>query len=156
MDTVDIAKANKGKTIYEKIVEYLKSCSSTDEVFKQKLNGSIYLDNPDAARFLLCYYEDQFKTNEIYTDLWKRDDSNKYIWTIEHIFPEGENIPDCWVEMIAGGDKDLARNYLNLYAHTIGNLTITGYNSSLSNYAFDKKRDRKNKDGNYVGYRNGL
>lgn len=156
MDTVDIAKANKGKTIYEKIVEYLKSCSSTDEVFKQKLNGSIYLDNPDAARFLLCYYEDQFKTNEIYTDLWKRDDSNKYIWTIEHIFPEGENIPDCWAEMIAGGDKDLARNYLNLYAHTIGNLTITGYNSSLSNYAFDKKRDRKNKDGNYVGYRNGL
>ena len=88
--------------------------------------------------------------------MWKRDDSNKYIWTIEHIFPEGENIPECWVEMIADGDKDLARNYLNLYAHTIGNLTITGYNSSLSNYAFTKKRDRKNKDGNYVGYRNGL
>lgn len=156
MDTVDIAKANRGGTIYTKIVEYLRTCSSTDEMFMMKLGGPIYLDNPDAARFLLCYYEDQFKTNEIYTDLWKRDDSNKYVWTIEHIFPEGENIPECWVDMIADGNKELATNYLNQYAHTLGNLTITGYNSSLSNYAFDKKKDRKNKDGNYVGYRNGL
>ena len=156
MDTVDIAKSNRGQQIYSKVVDYLRNCSSTDEVFSQKLNGPIYLDNPDAARFLLCYYEDKFRTNEIYTDLWKRDDSKKYIWTIEHIFPEGENIPDCWVEMIAGGNKELAHTYLIQYAHTLGNLTITGYNSSLSNYAFDKKRDRKNKDGNYVGYRNGL
>ncbi len=156
METVDIAKKNKGENIYIKIVEHLKSYSSNDEMFEQKLNGPIYLDNPDAARFLLCYYENQFKTNEIYTDLWKRDDNNKYVWTIEHIFPEGENIPECWVDMIAGGDRELANNYLNIYAHTLGNLTITGYNSSLSNYAFEKKKERKNKDGNYVGYRNGL
>ena len=66
------------------------------------------MDNPDATRFLLCYYEDKFKTNEIYTNLWSRDKSNKYVWTIEHIFPEGENIPTDWIDMIANGDKDLA------------------------------------------------
>lgn len=35
-------------------------------------------------------YEVQHTTKEIYTDLWSRDNSNKYIWTIEHIFPEGQ------------------------------------------------------------------
>ena len=88
--------------------------------------------------------------------MWKRDNSNKYVWTIEHIFPEGENIPQCWVEMIANGDKELATEYLNNYAHTFGNLTISGYNSSLSNLSYKDKNIRKNKDGNYVGYKNGL
>ena len=40
--------------------------------------------------------------------------------------------------------------------HTFGNLTITAYNSSLSNKSFAEKRDRKNSEGNYIGYRNGL
>ena len=42
------------------------------------------------------------------------------------------------------------------YVHTLGNLTITGYNQNLSNMSFTDKRDRKNKDGKDIGYRNGL
>ena len=38
----------------------------------------------------------------------------------------------------------------------MGNLTITGYNQTLSNLSFEKKKNRINKDGNYVGYKNGL
>jgi len=156
MDTVAIAKENTGKDIYNKVVEHLRNNSSSDETFKEKLAGQVYQDNPDATRFLLCYYEDQFKTNEIYTDLWKRSDSNKFVWTIEHIFPEGENIPAHWVKMIANGDSSKATEYLNKFTHTLGNLTITGYNSSLSNMSFENKRDRTSKDGKYIGYRNGL
>ena len=149
--------ANKqGAEIYDLIANNLKNNSSSDGIFEEKLKGSIYLDNPDATRFLLCYYEDKFKTNEIYTNLWSRDKSNKYVWTIEHIFPEGENIPTDWVDMIANGNKDLANEYLNKYSHTIGNLTITGYNQNLSNLSFEKKKIRDNKDGIYIGYRNGL
>lgn len=156
MDIVALIDGKSGREIYDVTVNYLKENSSSDEEFEKKLNGPVYLDNPDATRFLLCYYENKFKTNEIYTDLWERDNSNKYVWTIEHIFPEGENIPQDWVDMIANGDRDLANEYLVKYTHTLGNLTITGYNQTLSNLSYEKKNNRTNKDGNYVGYKNGL
>ena len=156
MDAIEIAKKKKGSEIIVDIKEFLKDSSSTDDEFEQKLKGNVYTDNPDAARFLLCYYENKFKTNEIYTDLWTRDSSNKYKWTIEHIFPEGDNIPKDWVDMIANGDRALAQQYLQLYAHTLGNLTITGYNQNLSNMSFQRKKDRTNNAGLYIGYRNGL
>lgn len=79
-----------------------------------------------------------------------------YEWTIEHIFPEGENVPDDWVKMIANGDKELAQDYRDKYVHKLGNLTVTGYNSKLSNMSFERKRDRQNENGKYVGYKNGL
>jgi len=41
------------------------------------------------------------------------------------------------------------------HVHKLGNLTVTRYNSALSNFPFEKKRDRQ-KDGLYVGYKNGL
>ncbi len=55
--------------------------------------------------------------------------------TIEHIMPQTLN--DDW-------KRDLGQNYErihNLYLHTIGNLTLTGYNSKYSNESFQKKRD---------------
>ena len=59
--------------------------------------------------------------------------------------------------MIAGGDKDLARQYRSDYVHTLGNLTITGYNQNLSNMSFEQKKDQKSKDKTKdIGYRNGL
>lgn len=156
MDVIDIAKDKHGAAIVNEAKSFLKDNSSSDEEFERKLRGNIYIDNPDAARFLLCYYENKFKTNEIYTDLWTRDSSNKYKWTIEHIFPEGDNIPNSWVEMIAGGNESIAQQYLQQYAHTLGNLTITGYNQNLSNMSFQRKKDRTNNAGLYIGYRNGL
>lgn len=155
MDAVSLISDKKGIEIYESIKGFLINNSSSDEEFEKKLNGGLYIDNPEATRFLLCYYENRFMTSERYTDLWKRDNSNKYVWTIEHIFPEGNNIPDSWVNMIADGNRELANEYLNKYVHTLGNLTITGYNQTLSNLSFIEKKDRK-KDGKFVGYRNGL
>ena len=88
------------------------------------------------------------------TDLWKRDAKNKFIWTVEHIFPQGENIPAPWVTMIADGDSNLAKQHRDDYVHNLGNLTLTGHNSKLSNMSFDKKRDRTDKQDNAVGYKN--
>ncbi len=148
-----------GGEVYRHAYEVLVSWSGSDELFEEKLKGDIYEENVGAARFLLCAVAQRYMTNETWCDLWGQNDyggKKVFKWTIEHIFPEGNNIPDSWVEMIAGGNRDLANEYLEIYVHKIGNLTITGYNSSLSNLSFVDKRDRQNSQKLYVGYKNGL
>ena len=137
------------------IVEKLRLESSSDEMVREVLNGNMYLDNRDMTRFLLCRYEESYpEAKEKKIDLWSYN-NNKYVWTIEHIFPEGDNIPDEWVEMIADGDRDLAKQCLENYCHKLGNLTMTGYNSELTNYAFETKKNLTKGDEK-VGYNNGL
>ena len=157
IDTIAEAKSKKGDKLVKTVMKKLIEVSASDAVFEEKLRGPLYDENPEATRFVLCSIEGKHQTKEIYTDLWARDNSNKYIWTIEHIFPEGENIPKAWVDMIADGDKELAKKYRSEYVHTLGNLTITGYNQNLSNMSFEQKKDRKSKDKSKdMGYRNGL
>lgn len=157
IDIISDIKLLQGDAVISCVSQKLKSVAAADEEFESKLRGSLYDENPDAVRFLLCSIEAKHQTKEIYSNLWSRDSSNKYIWTIEHIFPEGQNIPDPWINMIANGDMELAKQYLSEYAHTLGNLTITGYNQNLSNMSFEKKKDRKSKDKSKdIGYRNGL
>lgn len=59
--------------------------------------------------------------------------------------------------MIANGDKEKAIQIRSDYVHTLGNLTITGYNQNLSNMSFEHKKERKSKDKTKdIGYQNGL
>lgn len=148
----------KGKEVITVVANELGTTTNcaTDETFKKSLQGDIYKENVGAARYILCKLAESAMTQETWTDLWARTPKNVYVWTIEHIFPEGENIPKSWVDMIADGDEELSRQYLNEYTHKIGNLTITGYNSTLGNKSFLEKRDRKSKDGKLIGYKNGL
>ncbi|BAW39244.1 rloF like protein [Helicobacter pylori] len=56
-------------------------------------------------------------------------------YTIEHIMPQ--TLMEEW-------ENDLGENFQeihNKYLHTIGNLTLTGYNSEYSNKSFQEKRD---------------
>lgn len=157
IDVIAKIKSESGNEVVVSIQDMLKAVSATDETFEEKLRGPIYDENPEATRFVLCDIEAKHQTKEIYSDLWSRDTSNKYVWTIEHIFPEGENIPKDWVDMIANGDKAKAIQIRTDYVHTLGNLTITGYNQNLSNMSFEHKKDRKSKDkAKDIGYRNGL
>jgi hypothetical protein len=129
---------------------------ATDDAFREKLAGNVYWDNADATRFILCRIEEENQTREKLTDLWERDGRRDFIWTVEHIFPQGPNIPACWVKMIADGDEEKAREYRDKYVHRLGNLTISGYNSKLGNKSFKEKQDRKDSRGRSVGYKNGL
>lgn len=147
---------NDVMTLIVDILSIPANCAS-DEQFRRSLEGDVYKDNVGATRYILCKLAESAMTQETWTDLWRRTDKKVFVWTIEHIFPEGENIPQCWVDMIANGDKNLAPKYLEEYTHKIGNLTITGYNSTLGNKSFEEKRDRKSKDGKrFIGYKNGL
>ena len=90
------------------------NCAS-DEQFKRSLEGDIYKENVGATRYILCKLAEISMTQEKWTDLWQRTDKKVFVWTIEHIFPEGENIPQCWIDMIADGNKQLAKEYLEEY-----------------------------------------
>lgn len=150
------ATGSKVVSIIIGILSTATNCAS-DEQFRRSLEGDVYKDNVGATRYILCKLAEAAMTQETWTDLWNRTDKKVFVWTIEHIFPEGQNIPDSWVNMIADGDKKLAKQYLEKYTHKIGNLTITGYNSTLGNKSFEEKRDRKSKDGQrFIGYKNGL
>lgn len=158
MDIIEVLeKASRGQEVQLIKKELLKSGRvASDEALIKALNGGIYEDNVDATRFVLCRIEEENQTREKLTDLWERDETGDFIWTIEHIFPQGPNIPDAWIKMIAGGDEELAKALREQYVHRLGNLTITGYNSKLGNKSFEEKRDRKDSRGRIVGYKNGL
>ncbi len=146
----------RGATIYDKLRGTLVECSASREIFEEKLHGPVYDDNRDATRFILCSMAKRGMTIETERDLWRQNGSNQYVWSIEHIFPQGSNIPNEWVEMIADGDREKAKEYQSFYVHTLGNLTITGYNSTLGNKSFVEKKERKDANGNFIGYRNGF
>ncbi len=136
------------------IITYGKPAS--DEYFREKLNGNLYEENVGATRYILSSIElSETETRERYTNFYARD-KKLFVWTIEHILPQGDNIPLHWVDMIADGNKELAENIRKEYVHKLGNLTLTGYNSQLSNMSLDKKQNKKDKEGKFIGFKNGL
>lgn len=145
----------EGIEVARYIKRRLVDVSASDATFKERLEGPIYDVNPDMTRYILTVLAEPSVTKEM-KGLWERYPSGNYVWTIEHVFPQGENIPASWVDMIGGGDKVKAQEIQATLVHTLGNLTITGYNSKLSNMPFVEKRDRKDSNGANVGYRNGL
>lgn len=60
-------------------------------------------------------------------------------YTIEHILPQNERLSDAW-RVALGNDW---RRVQETWLHTLGNLTLTGYNAEYSDRPFDKKRDMK-------------
>jgi len=60
-------------------------------------------------------------------------------YTIEHVMPQNQKLPNGWKKELGESWKDIHDKYL----HTIGNLTLTGYNSELSDKPFKEKRDMK-------------
>jgi hypothetical protein len=122
---------------------------------EEKLKGDLYIENYDATRFLLCKIEESHQTAESKRDLWALNAHGKPIFTVEHILPKTEKLGVEWVKMLQS-DVETADTVRQRCAHQIGNLTLSGYNSSLGKMSFDRKRDRVNENGDFIGYRNGL
>ena len=60
-------------------------------------------------------------------------------YTIEHILPQNENLSEEWQDNLGSEWKSVQETQL----HTLGNLTLTGYNSEYSDRPFLEKRDMK-------------
>ncbi|MGE3193861.1 MAG: DUF262 domain-containing protein [Microbacteriaceae bacterium] len=58
-------------------------------------------------------------------------------YTIEHILPQNEDLRDEWRVALGPDWQAIQAKYL----HTLGNLTLTGYNSEYSDRPFLEKRD---------------
>jgi predicted transport protein len=70
-------------------------------------------------------------------------------YTIEHILPQNEALSKEWQVELGSDWKRIQETWL----HTLGNLTLTGYNSEYSDHPFAYKRDQvTDKNGNPVGF----
>ncbi len=81
----------------------------------------------------------KFKKNRYFFERLENFDTKEPVntqkCTIEHIMPQ---------ELTEEWKRDLGENFQeihNKYLHTIGNLTLTGYNQEYSNNSFQEKRD---------------
>jgi uncharacterized protein with ParB-like and HNH nuclease domain len=68
-------------------------------------------------------------------DVYKHLDQNDY--SIEHIMPQ--HLTPAWIESLGPDYETIHETWL----HRLANLTLTGYNPSLSNNTFIEKRDAK-------------
>ncbi|MEG0900338.1 MAG: DUF262 and DUF1524 domain-containing protein [Oscillospiraceae bacterium] len=57
-------------------------------------------------------------------------------YTIEHIMPQNPKLSALWQNMLGENWQEVQKMYL----HTLGNLTLTGYNSELSDNPFNTKK----------------
>ncbi len=60
-------------------------------------------------------------------------------YTIEHILPQNENLSAAWKLALGAEWERIHETWL----HTLGNLTLTGYNSEYSDRTFIEKRDKQ-------------
>lgn len=58
-------------------------------------------------------------------------------YTIEHIMPQNSSLSPEWQQMLGSDWREVQKTYL----HTIGNLTLTAYNSEMSDHPFMVKMD---------------
>ena len=58
-------------------------------------------------------------------------------YTIEHIMPQNSSLSPEWQQMLGVNWREVQKTYL----HTIGNLTLTAYNSEMSDHPFMVKMD---------------
>jgi len=129
--------------------------------FKASLQDNIFRHNSNMARYVLTKLDEISHSREYKPQLWQRNDKGLLVWTIEHIFPQGSNIPKVWVDMVANGDRAKAEEIHENWVHCLGNLTLSGYNSQLYNASFEKKQDLHEKRkflGHEIniGYKNNL
>lgn len=60
-------------------------------------------------------------------------------YTIEHILPQNPDLPSAWQQALGPEWQRVQQQWL----HTLGNLTLTGYNAEYSDRPFAEKRDMK-------------
>lgn len=91
----------------------------------------VYLMKGKYKAYLFERFENYgtIETKDVYTHL----DNNTY--TIEHIMPQ--QLTPIWRKALGENYKEIHETW----CHRLANLTLTGYNSTLSNKSFQEKRD---------------
>jgi len=134
------------------------SLNKTFQTFSKNINKTDYLDSVKAEFINKTTYRRFPANSELVEELKIRDvynfRSRGYLldklenygrkervkideYTIEHIMPQNKNLNEDWKDALGENWELIQEKYL----HTIGNLTLTGYNPELSDRSFRQKRD---------------
>ncbi|MFO0940700.1 MAG: DUF262 and DUF1524 domain-containing protein [Pirellulales bacterium] len=134
------------------------SMNKTFATFTKVVKKDRYLESVLAHFLLLPSYRRFPNDDEFHRDLQTRDLYNfrsRSYWlrrlenferkervvvdeyTIEHILPQNENLSAGWKAELGPEWERVQQTWL----HTLGNLTLTGYNSQYSDRVFKEKRD---------------
>jgi len=108
---------------------YTKDATPSDTTFKEKLMSENIYKNRSLCKYLLSILENGVNAIKEIVQI----DSDT---TIEHIMPQNKDNED-WRKEI-GENFDIV---YDRYLHTLGNLSLTGYNSELSDKKFKEKVD---------------
>lgn len=133
------------------------SLNKTFATFTKTIDKTNYLESVEAAYKLMPSYR-RFPSDEEFERELKHRDlfnfRNKYYWlrklenfgkkefvsvesySVEHIMPQNENLSVEWQQELGPDWKEIQSSLL----HTIGNLTLTGYNSEYSDKPFHDKQ----------------
>ena len=116
---------------YDAIVSFLSNLTSrdaipTDDVFALALKEKNLYRKNALCKYLLVAVENQGKEKVDTTTL-----------SIEHIMPQNKNLSKSWQIMLGENWEQVHDKYI----HTLGNLTLTGYNSELGDKPFDVKKN---------------
>jgi uncharacterized protein with ParB-like and HNH nuclease domain len=128
---VEVTAANPDDLV-EGLREVLSGYDKTkiwpsDEVFRTGiLNTPVYAPSGSNDRVKLIL--------ESLTDSLSKEQVNKENLSIEHIMPQKLN--SQWKSMLGANSADVHKQFL----HTLGNLTLTGYNAEIGNKPFDEKK----------------
>lgn len=125
------SKPENKQHYYDAIVSFLSNLTSrdaipSDEVFALALKEKNLYRKNALCKYLLVAVENQGKEKIDTTTL-----------SIEHIMPQNKNLSKAWQNMIGDNWEQVHERYL----HTLGNLTLTGYNSELGDKPFDVKKN---------------
>ena len=146
------------------------SLNKTFAGLSRTLKKDRYLESVQAALLLLPSYRRFPKDEEFQREIKLRDLYNfrsRSYWlrrlenhgrkervvvedyTIEHILPQNEDLSPEWQQELGPDWQRIQEEWL----HTLGNLTLTGYNSEYSDFPFAYKRDQvTDKNGNPIGF----
>lgn len=124
-------KENKN-TYYDSLVSFFlqqtsKNTIPSDNEFVTALQEKKLYSKNALCKYLLCAIENQGKET--------LDTENL---SIEHIMPQNKNLSMSWQKMLGENWQSVHEKYL----HTLGNLTLTGYNSELGDKPFEKKKEK--------------
>ncbi|MFP6255453.1 DUF262 domain-containing protein [Helicobacter pylori] len=116
--------------------EYFKSLKAHFGYLTEKQR---FPNNDEFKKLFITIDFYSFKKKEYFFERLENFDTKETVntkeCTIEHIMPK--TLTEEW-------EKDLGENFEAIhekYLHTIGNLTLTGYNQEYSNNSFQEKRD---------------
>lgn len=132
------------------------SLNKTFNVAVRNININNYINSVKAFFIMLDNYKRLPSNEEFVKELKIRDIYNMRIrnyilsklenhnnkspiiienFTVEHIMPQNTNLNESWKNDLGKNYKDIQKQYI----HTIGNLTLTAYNSEMSDKSFEDK-----------------